>query len=331
MNADNTVETIEVAGQSVPTHYGDPAAEYAAARAGAVIIPRPHVGRLRATDRDRLDLLHRLSTNDLTGMAVGEARPTVLTNAHARMVDLLWVLNRDTDALYITGVGRAAAVRRWLAGYVFYNDRVKFEDLTQTWGHFELFGPRASVLAETLQPGAAALPENHFMDSDGLLVWRTQLGFALLAPAAQRPAVWERVVTAGATPAGESTFQLLRLTAGIPEADHEITDGYIPLEANLWPAVSFNKGCYLGQEIIARMESRGKLARRLCGLRLAAPVSVGAQVRVNGTASGTITSAGVVPEIGPLALAYLKTAVAEPGQAVWVADTPGQVADLPFI
>ena len=95
-------ETIEIAGQNVPRHFGDPNAEYAAARSGAVVIPRSHEGRLRATGRDRLDLLHRMSTNDLTGMAVGEARPTVLTTAIGRMVDVLWVLNRGEAALCLT-------------------------------------------------------------------------------------------------------------------------------------------------------------------------------------------------------------------------------------
>ena len=88
------MEKIEIAGQGVPGRFDDPAAEYAAARSGAVVIPRSHEGRLRAVGRDRLDLLHRMSTNDLTGMAVGEARPTVLTTPIGRMVDMLWVLNR---------------------------------------------------------------------------------------------------------------------------------------------------------------------------------------------------------------------------------------------
>ena len=76
-----------------------------------------------------------------------------------------------------------------------------------------------------------------------------------------------------------------------------MTESYIPLEANLWAAVSFTKGCYIGQEIIARMESRGKLARRLVGLRLDAPVEVGAEVQGQAGAVGTVTSAGVLPDL----------------------------------
>lgn len=306
---------------------------YQAARSGAVIVSRSTVGRIRALDRDRLDLLHRLSTNALNDLPVGEARPTVLTTPLARIVDLLWVLNRGETALLVTGVGRAAPVRRWLSGYIFYNDRVKFEDATQTLDQFELHGPQAGVVAEALLPGASALAENHFSAVNDGLVWRNRPlvgeGFTLIAPAEQIPALWDKAVAAGAVPADDATYDLIRIAAGVP-GEPELTEDYIPLEANLWPAVSFTKGCYTGQEIIARMESRGKLARRLCGIKLAEPVAVGADVRVAEMVAGTITSAAVVPDLGPVALAYLKTAHAEPNTPVVVESTAGVVSELPF-
>jgi folate-binding protein YgfZ len=331
----NGAENIEIAGQTVPRHYGDALAEYAAARNGAVVIARPHVGRLRALDRDRLDLLHRMSTNDLTQMAVGEARLTVLTTPIARIVDVLLVLNRGETALCLTGVGRATAVRRWLAGYIFYNDKVKYEDASATLGQLMLCGPRAAIVADTLRPGSAALAENRFSDEDDIIMLRgpawAREGFTLIAPPEKLAVLWEQAVHAGAVPAGQEAYQLLRLAAGAPEAGHEITDEYIPLEANLWPAVSFSKGCYIGQEIIARMESRGKLARRLVGLKLDAPVTAGAEVRAGENVIGAITSAGVLPEVGPAALAYLKTNAAEPGTPITVADVVGRVVELPFV
>ncbi len=325
---------LEIAGQRVPEHFGNPEAEYAAARAGAVVIPRSHEGRLRALDQDRLDLLQRMSTQDLDQMEAGEARFTVLTTAIARMVDVLWVLNRSETALCLTSPGKAAAVRRWLAGHIFYNDKVKFEDASADLGQLGLYGPRAGLVAEALLPGASSLVENRFLEQDGLIVLRGRPlagdSFTVIAPVERIPEVWEQAVRAGAVPAGEAAFQMLRLAAGQPEAGHEITEDYIPLEANLWHAVSFSKGCYIGQEIIARMESRGKLARRLCGIRLEAPVAVGTGVSANGVNAGSVTSAGVVPGLGPVALAFLKTAAAEPGTPVVVGSVHGVVAPLPF-
>lgn len=331
------VETVEIGGVAVPRRFGDAEAEYRAARQGAVVVPRRHEGRLRAIGRDRLDLLHRMSTNALNDLPPGQARETVLTTAIARIVDLVWVLNRGETALALTSAGRATAVRRWLAGYIFYNDQVKFEDASAALGQLGLFGPRAAPAAEALLPGASALEANHFLDQDGVLVLRGRPlagdGFSVVAPAEQIPALWDRAVAAGAVPAGEDAYQLLRLAAGRPDAGHELTEDYIPLEANLWQAVSFNKGCYIGQEIIARMESRGKLARRLVGLRLAAPVAQGAEVRVgaaDGPLAGAVTSAGLLPDLGPVALAFLRANLVDVGAAVTAGGVEGSVVALPF-
>ena len=329
------LETIEIAGQAVPRRYARAADEFVIAHQGALVVPRSHEARLRATGRDRLDLLHRMSTNDLTSLPAGEARPTVLTSPIARIVDLLWVLNRGETVLCLAGPGRATAVRRWLAGYIFYNDKVKFEDAGAELGQLGLYGPGAAAVAEALRPGAAELAENHFLDDGELLVLRGRPlagdGFTVVAPMARLEDLWAQALAAGAVPGGEDAYQMLRLEAGLP-GNPELTGDYIPLEANLWPAVDFHKGCYIGQEIIARMESRGKLARRLVGIKLAAPVPPGAEVRAaaGGPVAGTVTSAGELPGHGPLALAYLKTAQADVGNRVQVGDTTGQVAELPF-
>ncbi|MCS6910629.1 MAG: hypothetical protein NZM11_08690 [Anaerolineales bacterium] len=310
------------------------AAAYRAAYAGAVVINRSVEGRVRVTGRDRLDLLHRMSTNDTNSLAVGEARQTVLTTAIARIVDAPWVLNRGETVLLVTGAGRAMAVRRWLAGYIFFRDDVKLTDASAELGQIGILGVRAAEVAEALWPGAAALAENHFGERDDVLAWRGRPlagdGYTLIAPAAQLDALIAQAVTAGAILAGDETYQLLRLAAGRPEAGHELTEEYIPLEANLWHAVSFTKGCYIGQEIIARMESRGKLARRLVGLKLSTPVAEGAEVKTDETVIGKVTSAGVLPDYGPVALAFLKTAQCEPGTAVAVGEAEGTVVGLPF-
>jgi aminomethyltransferase len=325
---------VEIGGRAVPRHYGDPAAEYRAAREGAGLALRSHEGRLRVLGRDRLDLLQRLSTNELADLEPGQARATVLTTPVARIVDLLWVLNLGESLLCLVGSDRAAAVRRWLTGYIFFRDEVKLSDASTELGQLGLYGPNAAQVAEALAPGAAALETDRFIERDGLIVARGRplagAGFHVIAPEARLEAAWAQAVAHGATPIGEDAYQWLRLAAGLPEAEHELTGDYLPLEADLWHAVSFAKGCYVGQEIIARMESRGKLARRLVGVRLEAAVPVGAEVRAGQTVVGTVTSAATVPGLGPVALSILKTAACEPGTAVSVAGVSGRVAALPF-
>lgn len=308
----------------------------AAARTSAVIFDRTVEGRLRALDRDRIDLLHRMSTNDLTGMTAGEARRTVLTTAIGRMVDVLWVLHRGETALCLSGPGMAGAVRKWLAGHTFYNDRVKYEEASNDLTQFGVYGPRAGAVLTTVANGAAGLEANRFVERDQAIVLRGHpfgaLGYTVIAPRDQAEALWGQIVAAGAVAGDEAAYQALRLARGEPQAGREITEAYIPLEANLWSVVSFSKGCYIGQEIIARMESRGKLARRLMGLRLAGPVAEGAEVcGADGAVVGVVTSAGDVPDLGPLALAYVKAGIAAAGVRVRVGGVEGEVVELPFL
>lgn len=309
--------------------------EYIAAQTGAVLVNRNAEGRVRVVGRDRLDLLHRMSTNDTNSLGVGEARQTVLINAIARIVDAPWVLNRGETALMLTGPNRATAVRRWLAGYIFFRDEVKLEDASAELSQFALFGKTAATIANGILPESDSLADNRFIEQEGVIVLRGRPlagdGFHVIATTAQFDSLWAQAVAAGAIPASEETYQLLRLAAGVPEAGHELTEAYIPLETDLWEAVSFTKGCYIGQEIIARMESRGKLARRLSGLLLDAPVAVGAEVRAGGAVVGTVTSAGVLPNIGPAALSVIKTGACEPGTEVNVGEVAGKVVALPFV
>src|SRR5262245_54567447 len=133
----------------------DAAAQFAAAHPGAVAGLRNREGRPRAVGRDGLVRPHRMSANDLASLAVGEAAPDVLTSAITGIVDQLWVLNPGDSVLCLTSPGRATRVRRWLSGYIFYNDKVKFEDASAELGQIGLFGPRAAEVAEAVQPGAA--------------------------------------------------------------------------------------------------------------------------------------------------------------------------------
>jgi aminomethyltransferase len=119
--------------------------------------------------------------------------------------------------------------------------------------------------------------------------------------------IWELLVNAGITPAGEEAFEYLRIESAQPRFGHELTNDYIPLEANLWSDVSFTKGCYTGQEIIARMESRGRLAKKMVSLTAEEALEAGEELRVDGKKAGTITSAAGGPA-GHLALGFIKTA-----------------------
>jgi len=128
--------------------------------------------------------------------------------------------------------------------------------------------------------------------------------------------VWQALVANGVVPSGEETYQVLRIEAGRPEFGHELGDEYIPLEANLWAEVSFTKGCYTGQEIIARMESRQRLAKQLMGLRFESEVTLPVTLLSDERDVGVVTSVAHSPALGWIGLGYVKSADAVPGQLV---------------
>lgn len=139
-------------------------------------------------------------------------------------------------------------------------------------------------------------------------------GYILLAPISLIDTLQKRVMQTGNVIAGNAhQYEQLRISAGLPGADHELTEDYIPLEANLWESVSFTKGCYIGQEIIARMESRNRLAKTLVRLRLSGPAAIGIALSDGQKNVGTLTSVAALEEGTIAALAFVKTDWAEPG------------------
>lgn len=312
---------------------------YRHALAGALVADLGAAGRVRVTGRDRLDFLHRMSTQDLKDLPVGRLATTVLTTPIARIVDRLDILNLGEHLIVLTGAGRATAVRKWLSGYIFFRDEVKLQDAGGELGQLALVGPKAvDVLAAVLPGFDAAQPEGAVATHADVSVARQRrfgLDCLMILPPVAETAGWlERLQAQGAVRGEAAVLEQLRIRAGEPGAGHEVTDAYLPLEVDLWGAVSFSKGCYIGQEILARMESRGKLARRLRGLRAAAPLTEGAEVRAGLAGAGAalvgvVSSAAELVDLGPVGLAVLRTGV-EPGQVVDAGGVVATVVELPF-
>ncbi len=292
---------------------------YAAAHASAIVVDRSDLGMLKFTGQSRLDLINRMSTQKVLGLEPGEGAATVLTTDIGRIIDRL-ILYADKEAVYcLTGEGHGADVSAYLRRFVFFNDDFQVQDLSADTTVLAAYGPQAgqslSLLFDEID-----IPLHHWRraDLDGAAIYlhRTDAiagdGYFITCQEEQRPALEQAVIEAGLTPAGQDAFEYLRIESRLPRFGRELTLDYIPLEAGLWDDVSFNKGCYTGQEIIARMESRGRLAKRLVHLTAAEPLASGLALTAGGKSAGTITSAADGPQ-GPQALAYVKTAILERG------------------
>jgi len=272
-------------------------------------------GRLLLTDRDRLALIHRMSTNDLNKLQPGYAMPTVLTSPIGRIIDQLTMLHAGEQVFVITGQGRGEQIRSYIQRNIFFNDKLKVSDVSASTGLYALYGADASQKLSRLYPEADPQAEYQFAKVADVFVLKIKplagAGYWLFGETAALDNLLEQLRSAGVQDADPAAIERLRIAAGYPEAGHEITEDYIPLETGLWDHVSFSKGCYTGQEIIARMESRGKLAKMLVRLAFDAPLPVGTTLFADQEKVGTLTSAAPQDDQHFIGLGYVKTAVVQ--------------------
>jgi folate-binding protein YgfZ len=317
--------------------------EYAAAQTRSVISDASTWGRLKFTGKNRVDFLQRMSTNDLLQLQVGQGAGTVFTTPIARIIDRTVIYVRPDDVLMLTSRGNQVRVMQWLRKYIFFNDDVQIKDVTDETGMISLHGAAANQIGlQVSGEDFSALPLHHWRAARiaGIEVMIARAdpiangGFHLIFDRAVHTHVWHSFIAAGGVPLSEETYQILRVEAGQPEFGRELGDEYIPLEANLWNDVSFKKGCYTGQEIIARMESRQKLAKRLVGLRFEEAIALPATLQLAEQEIGVVTSVVHSPALGWIGLGYLKAAEGSEGQVVQSRSgertVPAMVSALPF-
>lgn len=304
----------------------------AAVTTGAVLVDCRNEGVLHISGATRLDLLNRMSTQALAALRDGQGAATVLTSDIGRIIARLIVYAAADHLIALTGDHNPDNIARYLLRFVFYNDDFRLRNVSAETTVLAVYGAGAvdRLTAAGLAPGD--LPRHHWrrLSADGLdvTVHRAEPiggdGYYLLAAAADRDALHQRLTAAGCVPVTPAAYDYLRIDAGLPRAGHELTLDYIPLETGLWDDVSFSKGCYIGQEIIARMESRGRLAKKLVRLSAATPLTPGAAVMAGERTVGTITSAATGAP-GPVALAYVKTTALDEAAPLTVDGVPVQV------
>lgn len=313
---------------------------YHATATNAGYLDRSSAGCVEVTGRDRLALIHRLSTNAVTNLPPGQGQITVFTTNIGRIIDLVTVLAIDDDTSWVITSGhRGSEIASYLSKNKFFNDQFAVQELTNMVSQMRVYGPQSTALLERLTgtPLGEVPVWNHIpatlADCPVRLV-RTRpirgAGWALFADVAAADSLIEAIDEAGAALLDKATFNVLRVESGYPNVA-ELNTEYIPLEANLWDAVSFNKGCYVGQEIIARMESRGRLAKKLMGLKLSGQVQPPADLQSQGKNGGSLTSVVYSPALEQyLGLGYVRTAH-EAGALLEVGDQTATVAELPFV
>jgi len=310
--------------------------EYHAARAGAALRDAQASFRLYMRGADHLDFLHRMTSNDFHNLQIGYGLEAVFIEHRARILDLATCYRGpDTTALILSPDSRAA-IPDWLDRFIFA-EALELVDQTDETAMFELVGPQAAQLIVcTLDVDLAKLQDHQLLDlqiADGLWLARTAgPGLRAFGPLATVEDLWQRLAAAGARPIGAATWEILRIEQGLPLLGRELTQDYNPWEAGLGRAIHLDKGCYIGQEVIARLDTYDKVKQHLVGLRLSADKlpAIGQPLRDGAREVGRITSTVYSPNLGPIALAYVRRSACAEGTVLDSDGTQATVASLPF-
>jgi glycine cleavage system T protein len=335
----------ETDGWTVPADYGDPAAEHETVRERAGVIDRSERGKIEVTGKDRATFLHGLVSNDVKGLQPGQGNESALLDVHGKVTALLVVHCLPDRLVLETDPHLRESLLATIDRYLF-SERAELEDVTAASGILTVAGPGARKTVEQALGGAVPdLSRWHHVtvpfEGREVRVVRTddtgEETYDLWVATAGLERLWARLRDAGARPVGRAAWDVLRLEAGGVRYGADVDASTLLLEAPLPDAYSLNKGCYLGQEVVARITYRGHVNRKIVGFRF--PDSrmppTGAPVLVEGKDVGRITSAAVSPALGvALALGFLRREHWAPGTRVEVrADgefLTAEVVDLPF-
>lgn len=339
---------IEMADHQIPAYYTSAVDEFLAAKKAAVM-DHSFAGKLRVFGKDRESLLHRLTTNEMRNLPASGGVVNMFTNAKGRVVDVVEMFMEEDSIFMLATPGRANVVKEWIEKYTFIED-VRCEDVTTQYGLMAFFGEESvELLRQLFGWEVDDLPRQHARpltwEGKSVIVHRsgaiTPVQFNLIMPVAEMARFW-KPATAPATPIGSAAYEMLRIHHGQPAVGKEITDEYNPHEVGLYPFINFEKGCYIGQEVIARLDSYQKVQRQLMGVTLevdeacvqpgsagSVPIYLGEQL------IGQLTSSCFSPERGQgLGLAVVRkqfAASTEPVQIRWPErSVAGRLQPVPF-
>ncbi len=295
--------------------------EYRILTEGCGLLDRSERGKLLLTGRDAVEFLNGQVTNELSDLQAGEGCYAAFLTHKGKMLGDLRILAIGREPLeLLLDTERSALqslfdmIRRFQIGY-----RVELHKRTLELGMLSLIGPHTdAILAPELMGESEHRHVRVRLGNLDARAIRTAVGIDLVCQAPEKQALVDSLLQSGASPVSEAAAEVVRIERGEPRYGIDLDDSTIPQEAGLNErAVSFTKGCYVGQETVARLHYRGKPNRNLRGLLLSEPAAPGAQLLVGERVAGTLSSCALSPTFGPLGLALVRRE-APPGTEVQV-------------
>jgi folate-binding protein YgfZ len=257
---------------------GQVAEAYITARNFVALMDRSYHGIIKISGKDHVDLLHRLTTNELRNLGPGEGQMNVFTNEKGRIVDRVVLYKLDDEIWLIPSPRNSDKIAAWIDKYIFLED-VRVEKITS--GMLSLFGPQSPAFLHAMfNQDFEALPDNYFDNiqwhGHPLQIARTEElgfpGFNLILSSELIPELRQQILKRGSEfdlkPMDQGVYEILRVEAGWPLYDKDFNDQINPHEAQFLPYLSFTKGCYIGQEVVARLDTYEKVQKYLVGIIL---------------------------------------------------------------
>jgi len=311
----------------IPFTYANTTEEYWTIKKAVGLADISHLGRLRITGKDRVSFLNGLLTNDISQLKENKGQRSALLNSKARVLADLHLYAEQDSLLVDTGESPASHVKEILDRFIITED-VQIQDSSQDLVQLTVQGPRSSqAINEVLGPEAQDLKqlEQKTLGPSTIIARdRTgQTGYDIILPALEAEPVWHGFLLNGGdlglNPVGSQALEILRLEAGYPKYSTDIDENTIILEAGFKDAINFNKGCYLGQEVVARATHIGRVNKQLVRLEIETKNSVSPRSKLmsDGREAGFITSAAFSPGLGRVAsLGYANREFAKEGTKV---------------
>lgn len=301
--------------QHITAKTSEPKKTYDVALGGAVWRNMSHFGRFRVTGADAAALLHHLTTNDVKGLEPGQGCDAALISNKARILDWVSIWRDAAGFLVLTSPNRREMFAPHAQKFILFRQDIKIQDVSDRGIFYGLFGPWTEAILDAWNLGKlwpTPLNSHHPAEFDEVPAWLTRTGRlpleGVFLASPDRAGMTAVVAESGYPECDNDTYNILRIEAGLPAAGMELTEEINPWEAGLDDSISLHKGCYNGQEIVARLHTYKKVKQQLTGLTLSEPIPMGQRsaLQAGGRNAGFITSSVESPRFGPIALAYVR-------------------------
>src|SRR3954452_13433997 len=330
----------EYRGATSAARFGDPQSEFAALRSACGVYDLGFRAKLSLTGGDRVRWLNGMVTNNIRDLAQDHGAYAFLLNPQGRILSDLYAYKRGESIIVETDCSQVENILATFDHYIIMDD-VEVKDISGEITALGITGPKSE---EVLQAAGITLPQLAELQMQ-LIAWQETdcplvrsdekqfPAYEMWLPSAHVKKLWDALVQAGATPVGFEGLEMQRIMSGIPRFGTDIRERDLPQETEQVRALNFNKGCYVGQEIVERIRSRGAVHRKFTGFLADGPVAPASKVIVAEKEVGEITSATSVRIAGGehhLALGYIRREAGAPGREVLIGGIRAAVVSMPL-